>query len=83
MSWKDDIWGVNTEADADVEYTIVADYGKPYDIKVKNKKELKNELKKLKKIYEEDDHPFFDIWVYDRNDNDITNECIRDGKILI
>ena len=65
------------------EYTIVVDYGKPYNIKVKDKKELKKEINKLKKIYEEGDHPFFDIWIYDKKDNDITNECIKDGKILI
>lgn len=64
-------------------YTIVVDYGKPYDIKVKNKNDLKKELKKLKKIYEEGDHPFFDIWVYDKDNKEITDECIKDGKILI
>ena len=58
-------------------YTIVVDYGKPYDIKVKTKKQLMIELKKLKNIHDEGDHPYFDIFVYDEYDNDITNEVFK------
>ena len=64
-------------------YTIVVDYGKPYDIKVSNKGELKKELKELKRIYDEGDHYFFDIWVYDKSSKDITDECIKDGNISV
>lgn len=58
-------------------YTIVVDYGKPYDIKIKTKKQLMSELKKLKNIYDEGDHSFFDVFIYDEYDNDITDEIFK------
>jgi len=58
-------------------YTIVVDYGKPYDIKVKTKKQLTGELKKLKNIHDEGDHPYFDVFIYDEHDNDITDEIFK------
>lgn len=58
-------------------FTIVVDYGKPYDIKVKTKKQLMSELKKLKKIHDQGDHPYFDVFVYDEYDNDVTDEIFK------
>jgi len=58
-------------------YTIVVDYGKPYDINVETKKQLMIELKKLKNIHDEGDHPYFDVFVFDEFDNDITDEIFK------
>lgn len=58
-------------------YTIVVDYGKPYDINVKTKKQLMGELKKLKKTHDEGDYPYFDVFIYDEYDNDITDEIFK------
>lgn len=69
--WNDDYW-------TEQKYTIVVDYGKPYDIKVESKSDLKSELKKLKKIYEEGDHPFFDILVYNKFGIDVTNQIFSE-----
>jgi len=58
-------------------YTIVADYGKPYDIKVSTEEQLKKELEHLKEIYESEVHPYFDIWIYDENNKDVTSEVFK------
>lgn len=58
-------------------YTIVADYGKPYDIKVGSEEQLKKELEHLKEIYERGGHPHFDVWVYDENRKDVTSEVFK------
>ena len=83
MSWKDDVWGVNRNAGTDAEYTIVVDFGDPYEIKVNNKTELKKELKKTQRIWEENDYSYGNISVYDKHKKDITNKCIKDGEVSI
>jgi len=83
MSWKDDVWGVNTKTGTDIEYTIVVDYGNPYEIKVKSKTELKKELKELQRIWEENDYSYGNISVYDKHKKDITNKCFKDGEVSI
>jgi len=61
------------------EYTIIVDYGKPYDIKVGSEKELIRELQKLREQYEEepDDYPYFDIIVEDKSGKDVTNKVFK------
>jgi hypothetical protein len=57
-------------------YTILVDYGKPYEIKVNNEYKLKKELIKLKKFYESNKNnlAFFDIIIYNEEGKDITDE---------
>lgn len=58
-------------------YTIVVDYGKPYDIKVSNEEQLKKELKHLKELYDSGEYPHFDVWIYDKNNKDVTSEVFK------
>jgi len=51
---------------------LIVDYGKPYEIEINSKKELRKELDKLKEISETEDFPYFDIVILDSNGNDIT-----------
>ena len=64
-------------------YTIVVDYGIPYDIKVDNEEQLKKELKQLKELYETGAYPHFDVWVYDENNNDVTSEIFKKYRLNI
>lgn len=61
-------------------FTIVADYGKPYSMKIDSESMLKKELLGLKKL-SENDYPYFDVWVYDEHDKDITDEIFKKLKI--
>ena len=60
-------------------YTVVVDYGKPFDIKVKDEGSLKKELVKLGKQYKAnpDEYPYFDVWVYDEKDKDVTDKMFK------
>ncbi len=64
-------------------YTVVVDYGKPYEFKVDSQKQLKRRLLKLKRQYEKESHkyPHFDIWVYDNKDRDITDKIFKKLKL--
>ena len=59
-------------------YTIVVDYGKPFEIKVNSEAELKRELIKLKKQATTEEYPFFDVNIYGVNNKDITNEVFKE-----
>ena len=52
-------------------YKIIVDAGKPYDIDIKNYEELKQQLKKLKKESEKDNH-HFDVIILNDKDEHIT-----------
>lgn len=58
-------------------YTIVVDYGKPYDIKVDTEEQLKKELKHLNEMYKSGEYPFFDIWIYDMKGKEVTSEILK------
>jgi hypothetical protein len=62
-------------------YTVMVDYGKPYDVKVGSDTELKKELLKLKKIAQSEEYAQFDIWVYDKNEIDVTDKVFKKLKI--
>jgi len=68
MNWKTDYWGVKPKG-----YTIVVDAGKPYEIRVDSKRELKRELRKLEKEANKD-NPHFDIFIYNKYGVDVTDE---------
>jgi len=61
-------------------FTIIVDYGKPYDIKVGSERELKTELLKLKRQFEaggEDEYPYFDVFVDDEHGKDVTDKMFK------
>ena len=62
-------------------YKIVVDYGKPYEIKVNSDSQLKKELLKLKRKAEREDHPYFDINIYDEKGKDVTDKMFDKLKI--
>ena len=52
-------------------YKIIFDNGKPYEIIVNSEAELRTELKDFYDSHE-DKTDYFNAYVYDENDNDIT-----------
>lgn len=78
---RDDICKKIYEVALMAKYTIVVDYGIPYDIKVNSDTKLKKELKKLKNIAEKEEHPHFDLNIYDSKDRDVTDKMFRKLKI--
>ena len=57
---------------AEPSFLIVIDNGKPYEVKVKNENELKAELKKQYAESQKEDNAFYDVKVYNENDEDIS-----------
>jgi len=74
--------GERKQAMERTKYTIVADYGKPYDIKVDTEEQLRKELKQLKELYETGAYHYFDVWVYDEHNRDVTSEVFKKYHIV-
>ena len=56
-------------------YTLVIDYGIPYELKPINEQALINELTELKdQLKRIGEVPHLDITIYDEQDEDITNK---------
>jgi len=57
-------------------YKIIVDYGKPYEITCINKEELFKELKKLEEMNKKD-YAYFDVFIYDEDNKDITENILK------
>ena len=58
-------------------YTLIIDSDKPYTQDIKGLEQLKNKIKELFKVSEDNNTPlFFDV--FDNNENNITDEIIQD-----
>jgi hypothetical protein len=56
----------------DMNYKIIFDNGKPYEVLVLNERELKTELEKFYRMNKLIDNENFDCKVFDYEDNDIS-----------
>lgn len=59
-------------------YTLIVDYGKPYEMEFNNKRDLLKELKILKEFYElhKEEYDYFDVLIYKDNE-EITEEDLK------
>lgn len=55
-----------------MKYTLLVDYGKPYEEQINTDKELKKELAKLRHMALTEDYAYFDINVLNDKGEDIT-----------
>lgn len=55
-----------------MKYTLLVDYGKPYEEQINTDEELKKELAKLRKMALTEDYAYFDINVLNDKGEDIT-----------
>jgi hypothetical protein len=58
-----------------LKYTLVVDFGIPYEEKL-DKKSLMKELKLLEKKAK--DSPYADVWIYDGRDKDVTDKVFKE-----
>jgi uncharacterized protein with von Willebrand factor type A (vWA) domain len=68
-------WGfkmVCFDQEEKAKYLIVYDYGKPQEEFIYSDEELKQALKTLKEISEYGEYSYFDVFVYDENNKDIS-----------
>ena len=59
-----------------MEYTILIDYGKPYEEKRNSLLEVFKLLKEMEEKKKED-YAYFDIFIYDMDDKDLTEDIFQ------
>jgi len=65
-----------------MKYKIIVDNGKPYELLILNKKILFKELLRLNEEEEEkEDNPYFEIYIFNSKDEDVTEEILAQYRL--
>ena len=69
----------NIKTDNKETYTLIVDYGKPYDYEVVGKENLKKELEEHKETALSEEYSYNDITILNSKGEDVTEQVISEG----